>query len=127
MVKSAHFNGAYEHAKSFTKRLNMSAVLQRNKAYELIDLCSHKRYHFRRTTNTVDLSTLNSDDDITDDTGYADDEDDHTRSEQVQADFDKEDDHLDNDDENHQGYLDKQFSNMQRENFGGMRIYDTNR
>ena len=112
MVKSAHFNGAYEHAKSFIKRLNMSAVLQRNKVYELIDLCSHMRYHFRRTTNTVDLSTLNSDDDLTDDTDYADDEDDHTRSEQVQVNFDKEDDHLDNDDENHQDHLDNQFSNI---------------
>ena len=106
---------------SFADRLKLSTKLKASKVYELNDLCSSVRNHFERTSNTFDLSGLDSDDDDLSDTSEQStkDSDDEGESEKLDVDNDDEvdDNHEDEQKEN-------EFSNVQSQDFKGMRIDD---
>ena len=112
---------AYEYARSFADRLQMSNKLKADKVYGFNDLCSSVRDHFERTSNMFDLSELDSDDNDrsnASDHSIKDNDDDEEAEEQDGSDDDEVDDHEDEE-------SDKEFSNVQSQNFKGMRIYDT--
>ncbi|CAF1613111.1 unnamed protein product [Didymodactylos carnosus] len=117
-------NDAYEYAKTFINKLEMSRILKENDAYELEDLCLNIHSRLQNSMRTVDRSTLESDDDLDND---SDNNSYNTDTESSDSgEVSGEQNELDSEEE----YEDEQLEGIQpsiastTENFRGMRIYD---
>jgi cobalamin biosynthesis protein CobT len=134
---------AYKQAQEFIKTLNMSALLQKKKAFMLKDLSTKVMEHFKTRCQTSDNATIDADSDLndTDNTNEEDDDEDeesenendlcsadddedvefledNDADDSYSEDNDEDDDYLDNNEDKKETVITKKII------FNGTRVYN---
>jgi hypothetical protein len=134
---------AYKKAQEFIKTLNMSALLQKNKAFMLKDLSMKVMEHFKTRCKTSDNATIDPDSDLSDTDNTNEEDDDEDEESENENDLGLEDDDEDvdfsedndtddsysEDNDEDDTYLEnnedkKETVITKKTNFNGMRVYN---